>query len=535
MRTPGTGSLINPAEDAGTEEPPGSEDQDNQTTKLKREKKGFRRSLISRWAMTKKRSKGRDKNQGIETFALQERSAEEIASGASSRRPILPGAVEPEITVVVSRMADESLRRSQLPIPELQLPEIQQRIEVSRQTARTVQKQTGVWTHIKWAHHDREAFEKKVTEIRKTVNTLDKLLALRPPSNAGRLLAVQSDASSVSHSTPQVQGALERLHRSLRELNVQKPSWNYAVHIAAPFDDNWKLIHDQYALPLRKSALIFYVQQQKAPQASTFLLMETLTEPAHGAQLQAESVKQVHNLEDLSSAADGAKSEVYKTIGFICTPEHLEDEHRVFQDATKWRRTSTLADVLADPESLKHVPREDVIMLARRIMVAHLDFSLVRPSCPNPRLENYVFYERSVEDEDMEDEGSYLLRPYLACGFGRRPPARQPGATSGPSKDKDASAIELGLVLFQLGSQRKLSYQTKAMGGTAATLSVVKNEALNSLEEVERLYGSVFARIIEVCLLTHAGNETQNVENGLTKLIEFQNALAAPIQDHAMQ
>ena len=77
--------------------------------------------------------------------------------------------------------------------------------------------------------------------------------------------------------------------------------------------------------------------------------------------------------------------------------------------------------------------------------------------------------------------------------------------------------IELGLVLFHIGSQRKLSYQTKAIGGTSETLSVVKNEALSSLKEDERLYGPILAGVIEVCLLSRAGNETKNVGDGLKR------------------
>ena len=168
-------------------------------------------------------------------------------------------------------------------------------------------------------------------------------------------------------------------------------------------------------------------------------------------------------------------------------------------------------------------------------MLAHLDFCLVRPSCPNPRLDSYAYYKRSLEVEGMQDEGPPLLRPYLACGFGCRPPGRQPGATSGPSKDVNAPVIELGLVLFQIGSRRKLNYLTKGMGSTVELLNSVKNEALSNLWEVEKLYGPLFPRVIETCLLSDSVNETKNVQNGLTKLIDCQNALTAPIEVHGVQ
>ena len=524
------GSLSPTLSHASTAEATASEDKHRPNTDNGRKKTRFWKNLIPRRSKGKKKSESKDDSDKVQTVADQERLTGKTVTKSQSRQPVT--------TIPASGATGEPLRRSQLPIPELQLPEVQQGREASRHDARIVQKRTSMWTHIKWAHHDQETFKEKVHEIRKTINTLDKLLTLRSPSDSGRLLPAQPDASSVSHSTPQVQGALERLHNSLRNLNVQKQrqgSWNFAVHIAAPFDDNWRLVHDQYSLPLRKSALMFYVQQRKADEESSFLLIETHTEPARGVQAQAESVRKIEDLDNPSATADGNEAEAYSTWGFICTPEHPEDEHRIFVDTATWRRTSTLADLLVDPESLQYFSPENVFILARQIMVAHLDFSLVRPSCPNPRLESYAYYKRSLEVEGMQEEGPPLLRPYLACGFGCRPPGRQPGATSGPSKDTNAPVIELGLVLFQIGSRRKLNYRTKGMGSTVELLNSVKNEALGNLWEVEKLYGPLFTRVIETCLLSHSENETKNVENGLMKLIDCQNALTAPIKVHGVQ
>ena len=481
------GSLSPTLSQASTSEARASEDKYSPNTDKGKKTTRFLKKFITRWSKGKKRSESQDDSDKVQTVADQERPTGKTVTESPSRQPIT--------TIPAPGAAGEPLRRSQLPIPELQLPEIQQGREASRHHARIVQKRTSMWTHIKWAHHDKEAFKEMVHEIRKTINTLDKLLALRSPSDSGRLLPAQPDARCVSHSTPQVQGALERLHKSLRNLNVQKDgqaSWNFAVHIAAPFDDNWRLVHDQYSLPLRKSALMFYVQQRKADEESSLLLVETLTEPAGVVQAQSESVRKIENLdkpsatpdenEDHPSAtANGNEAEAYSTWGFICPSEHPEDEHRIFVDTATWRQTSTLADLLADPKNLEHFSTENVFTLARQIMVAHLDFSLVRASCPNPRLESYAYYKRSLEVEGMQEEGPHLLRPYLACGFGCRPPGRQPGATSGPSKDTNAPVIELGLVLFQIGSRRKLDYRTKGMGSTVELLNSVKNEALGNL------------------------------------------------------
>ena len=525
------GSLSPSPSHASTTEATASEDEYRPNTDNGRKNtRGFWKRLIPRRLKGKKRSESKDDCYKVQTVADQERLTGKTVTKNQSRQPIT--------TIPPSGATGEPLRRSQLPIPELQSPEVQQGREASRHDARILQERTGMWTHIKWAHHDKETFKENVRDIRKTINTLDKLLALRSTSDSGRLLPAQPDASSVSHSTPQVQGALERLHKSLRNLNVHKHGQgpgNFAVHIAAPFNDNWRLVHDQYSLPLRKSALMFYVQQRKANEENSFLLIETLTEAAGDVRAQDESVKKIEDLDNPSETANGNKADAYSTWGFICTPEHAEDEHRIFVDTATWRQTSTLADLLADPESLEHFSPENVFILTRRIMVAHLDFSLVRASCPNPRLESYAYYKRSLEVEGMQEEGPPLLRPYLASGFGCRPPGRQPGATSGPSKDTNAPVIELGLVLFQIGSRRKLDYRTKGMGSTVELLSSVKNDALGSLWEVEKICGPLFSRVIETFLLSDPGNETKNVENGLSKLIDCQNALTAPIKVDGVQ
>lgn len=217
------------------------------------------------------------------------------------------------------------------------------------------------------------------------------------------------------------------------------------------------------------------------------------------------------------------------------SPDHPEDGHHIFRALTKWNRTATFADAVTDRENERHLSPKNVIMLVRRIMVAHLDFQLMRSGCPNLRLENYVHYERDVQAEDMENEGVLLLRPSLACGFGRRHPDRQPGATSGPSKDPNAAVLELGLVLFQIGRRQTLNYQTKALGGTVETLRDVTNEALGGLWKVEKVYGPVFARVIEVCPLSGAGNEMENIGNGLTKLIKLQNVMRAPVHGRSLE
>ena len=190
--------------------------------------------------------------------------------------------------------------------------------------------------------------------------------------------------------------------------------------------------------------------------------METQGQQTAGTQPQAEIFRQMQDLEDPPPPADGEEVKEYRKWGSMRTPEYPEDEHRVFVDNTPWRRAGTLADILEYPDCLQQFSPENVFTLAHQIMLAHLDFSLVRMSCPNPRLEHYTYYQRTIEKESMGDEGPLLLRPYLACGFGRRPPERQPGATFGPLKDPDAPVIELGpcAVPDRKSTKTQLSYKS---------------------------------------------------------------------------
>ena len=472
-----------------------------------------------------------EKKKGLSIFRL-----ERLSEGFSKR--VFKGKQRAESKHAEHRLsiphkADESVLPTPSTNEELQSPQSQQLREAPGQEMETLPKKTGIWTRVKWTHHEKEDFKQKISTIRETLDGLEKLLALRAPDRPTRLFTSQSNTQPISHSTSQIQEALERLHNSLKKLNVQPPDgkpWDFAIHIATPFADNWKLIHDQYNLPLREGAQICYIQQVEDSEKSTGLLIETLTKSGRGSKQRTENLPQIGNLDDLPRITKGSQANPYKVCGSICDAEYPEEEHRVFADYSKWSRTSTLADMIDDPENVGHLSARNVVELTRLIMVAYLDFALVRQSCPNPRLENYVYYERDTKAQGMDDEGPLLLRPYLACKFGQKPPMRQPGATSGPSKDGDAPIIELGLVLFQIGSHRKLNYQTKARGGTVMTLNASKKDALASLCEIERHYGSELTRVIEVCLLSRAGNDSEAVEEGLSKLIELQKDLVEPAQ-----
>lgn len=153
--------------------------------------------------------------------------------------------------------------------------------------------------------------------------------------------------------------------------------------------------------------------------------------------------------------------------------------------------------------------------LVRHILKAQSALRLVAKSCPNPRVDDYVYFERDPDGEgDIQEklEGDLIVRPHLSSGLGQPQVRRRPGATRGDTNDPKVACQELGTVLFQIGAQRSVVYDAKKPRDAVDSLQKARIDALGRLEEVERQYGSRLARIIEVFLLTRGEDEMRYVQ-----------------------
>ena len=118
----------------------------------------------------------------------------------------------------------------------------------------------------------------------------------------------------------------------------------------------------------------------------------------------------------------------------------------------------------------------------------------------HPRTENYRFCDTVPEAGAVVVEGdAEPSLPYVFCGFGTdmpRPSTRSVGKSVLTDQSVNTSAIELGHLLFQIGSWSKLEY----LNGRNS-LETMKSSALESIDSVVTHSNMAFAKLVEMCLL----------------------------------
>jgi hypothetical protein len=98
-----------------------------------------------------------------------------------------------------------------------------------------------------------------------------------------------------------------------------------------------------------------------------------------------------------------------------------------------------------------------IVQLAQLVISAHLAYEDARSSCMPVRPANLVYYEHGEPVKQWINADPLVLRPWLEFGFGRIPDACIPG-TSGVVDRNENCNIELGLLLFQIGSGQCIDY-----------------------------------------------------------------------------
>lgn len=199
--------------------------------------------------------------------------------------------------------------------------------------ARTIQASTGLWTHIKWAKNKKNVLCEKILAVRKTINTLDKIILLKEPYDPTRLLTIEARVSVPSRSEDEaIQKGLESLHRALRSTQRDEESVKYAAHIATPFAENWALLDEQTDLPLRNRSIVSYVQRETVTRSSELLLLETpLSEQA-----EPGIAPVLQSLNSLVLNRQDRQSQEYTICGSIASPKYPNVLHQLFKDTVAW-------------------------------------------------------------------------------------------------------------------------------------------------------------------------------------------------------
>lgn len=395
---------------------------------------------------------------------------------------------------------------------------------VSSESLMRLQREVGLWARITWAHHRKDDLEKCVSDIASTVTALQNFLTLRVLEKPQKLLLSRSTPPQNTRVTIDDQQWLKDLHLSLCSLQKRSTAPSSGLSIALLEDGKqlWQQVKDDLpGLPLKDAGLMLWAQLENKdkPTLSTFLMIES-AESKSAPNLVLKRLSQP----DLPKT----ESDVFGDFRMWGSPppslKNSNLSHSIFAEQIQWQRKLTLRDIIQHAASATFLTRSVVTELTYQLLLGFKRLILINATCTNLRSDNIAYYRPAADEIDF-NEPDWLLHPYVNCGFGRPTPERRLGVQSGPLKDPDASIIEIGLVLFQIGSRRVVEYDARSARIMPVSLVQKRREALNNLNLIERWNGAQFANIVSACLQAKAENALEVVEAAFATLVDVRNSI----------
>jgi len=189
--------------------------------------------------------------------------------------------------------------------------------------------------------------------------------------------------------------------------------------------------------------------------------------------------------------------------------------HRLFHAEKQISHvTGTLSGMLKNENARRMTPRQRV-ELATLIASSYTYFWTVRPKCQDIQPLSFIYYSTSEGDDAWTDGNLPILKPYLDFGFGQRPPQKMLGESSGVSRSQNAVIVELGLLLYQVGSCTSLKY-----GLSSRALAEARRTAGFNLHLLDRTVSMAFAEVTEACLQYSANAARIVGDEGLEKFLQ---------------
>ncbi|KAI9740148.1 MAG: hypothetical protein M1834_004726 [Cirrosporium novae-zelandiae] len=392
-----------------------------------------------------------------------------------------------------------------------------------RQEAQVIQSNSRFRSRMRWLREDREMLNTLIYELRNGNDDLDSILILRPLDDPLRLLPTgvqgshnsnilnsdghsSDDNNSNCHSsdvTKRVQKALGRLHESFKTLNIEfegQGPYYLSVQLKEDNNDSRKDL-TQAGVQLRNGSMVFNIQRHESPNGDrpASLAVETVDLVAKnksGQPLKDRQLQSLNRPADIQHQNSGTNVE---TWGYFRTPNHPKNAHYLFHDKFwKWSSPQNLEEALISPSFRENITPYQIIILARLIVLGYMYFATVRETCGNPQIRHFRYFQTLEEIDPWGNDGGngpLILKPWLSFGFGRKPVPPKIGGGSGQTKSTNASIVELGLILYQIGSRRKVEYGAGINGFEKAQSEAIRNRHL-----MEHIVGIPYADIVNACL-----------------------------------
>lgn len=399
----------------------------------------------------------------------------------------------------------------------------------SREALRQIQKDTGTWVHVKWAHHGKEDFIAAIEKIEKALEILTSILTLRDLKQPQRMLSDVSEISKVTdlEDLKESREQLRQLHLNLGQLQRDRAAKKMSI---ALFEDSRRLWDEaaQQEAGLLKGhhGRLLWIQLSDSSESTEtcFILAES------NKNLSSRHTSTFPVVESLpENRQPNAVEEGPNAFRFLGTLRHKEatlgHTHCLFADRQNWHRKTTLRELLGRGDAVSDLLTPQVLIeLFRGILTAFLKVSVVAEHCANLHVGSIAYFEAKDRAID-ESSTDWLLHPYFSFGFGEPAPRRRIGMESGPIKNPNAAILELGLLLFALCCRRIPDYDLRQGRHLSPKLISAKRDALEKLIEIETRYNRRFADVVSACLQSTAETQEKTVESALWILDRLQENL----------
>ncbi|KAF2822248.1 hypothetical protein CC86DRAFT_470268 [Ophiobolus disseminans] len=397
--------------------------------------------------------------------------------------------------------------------------------------ATMVKKSNTLVKRVVWATEDRDVIWKNIETIRNGYQDLESLLEYQDLDDPLQILQCSKSITSLEN-IDRIQASVKGLHDALASLNGANSSqqMGIAVQLRHDFEGLRNLLPEEDGLGLREDGLLFLLHIHGLQDALDGRhAVEILAEAPRDArqEILADPPKRLKCVEDLKSALsselDAAR---IKCLGTVARPSSLSHEHQVFSTNERtWTKIGDLGQALVTDDFHEKLQLYQRVQLASLIAVTHGYFAKIRISCTEVRPANFHYYHTSSDSVPWDDEEPYILNPYISIGFGSRKPQHSLGSSSGVSQCRSKPVVELGLLLYQIGSGTSLDYGRGPEGFRRA-----KIRALHTIGTVDKGTGGRFAEVVQMCL-KHSGSEEDDwkvIEAVETWLRDFGDKLGLP-------
>lgn len=393
-------------------------------------------------------------------------------------------------------------------LPGVDTTELSNTAQRVEQHAEVLQASVAYWRKISWARRDYDELRNIIRRIQINNNELGKLIKDIALQDAAVNLPAFEAADRFWPVVAQVKESLGTLHNDLMDVNVgsaQGDAYHLSIQLLEDNDRSRSDVSGRRGAHhhLHDGSRIFNIQRHVSKDLkdkSKLLLIENVktSQRMSTPSWDPESMYFLHDLDRPRDIELPVFSDVEVWGCFPAYSDHASNFeqswfcNKVYHaNSEQWQSTANLKDILDSSDYHRHILPIQVVQVARLVLDGYLYLESVQMTCVHPRPENYVFYQTPDEGQAWNSDNPLVLRPWLAFGFGRRGPAKKLGGASGVAQAPSSAMIELGLVLFQLGTGKALDYGIGAQG-----LRFARSKALADIDELDSRVSCIYTEIV---------------------------------------